>query len=164
MHNARFRLMASVAGATLCLFAATTAYGQNPTPDNTAPPAGTVTPDAQSTGSPATTPPTASPQTAAPADNGSITTTATDVTTTSSSTRFPFWVIVVAAVVVILLLFGLFRGRDTMVVRETYTAPTVPPNRNVSTGTAVGDRNLAPRTASGTETNSGRMNDPNART
>ena len=29
MHNVRFRLMAGLAGATLCLFAATS-YGQNP--------------------------------------------------------------------------------------------------------------------------------------
>jgi hypothetical protein len=51
------------------------------------------------------------------------------------------------------------------VVRDTYTSNTVPVNRNVSTGTAVGDRSLNPRTASGTGTtnNPGGTNDPNTR-
>src|ERR1700675_4634020 len=41
MHNVRFRLMAGLAGATLCLFAAAS-YGQNPnTTTGTTPPTGT---------------------------------------------------------------------------------------------------------------------------
>jgi hypothetical protein len=109
------------------------------------------------------------PQTAAPTDNGT-TVTGTDVTTTTSTTRtFPggFWGIIAVAVIVLLILFSLFRGRDRTVVRETSTSSTnsVPVNRNVSTGTAVGDRSLNPRTASGTGTSSnpGGTNDPNTR-
>jgi hypothetical protein len=68
---------------------------------------------------------------------------------------------------VLLILFSLFRGKDRTVVRDTYTSTTntVPVNRNVSTGTAVGDRTLSPRTASGTdtETNRGGTGDPNTR-
>jgi hypothetical protein len=176
MHNGRFRLMASLAGATLCLFAVS-ANGQTPTttpaPTSTA---GTTTPDAQgnaSTPTTGTTDPNAAvtaPQTAAPSDNGTtVTGTGTDVTTTTTTTRsFPggFWGIVAVAVIVLLILFSLFRGRDRTVVRDTYTSTnTVPVNRNVSTGTAVGDRTLNPRTASGTGTtnNPGGINDPNTR-
>jgi hypothetical protein len=109
------------------------------------------------------------PQTAAPTDNGT-TVAGTDVTTTTTTTRsFPggFWGIIAVAVIVLLILFSLFRGRDRTVVRDTYTSSTntVPVNRNVSTGTAVGDRSLNPRTASGTGTpnNPGGTNDPNTR-
>jgi hypothetical protein len=177
MHNGRFRLMASLAGATLCLFAVS-ANSQTPTttpaPTGTS---GTYAPDAQGTGN-ASTPTTGTtdpnaavtaPQTAAPTDNGT-TVTGTDVTTTTSTTRtFPggFWGIIAVAVIVLLILFSLFRGRDRTVVRETSTSSTnsVPVNRNVSTGTAVGDRSLNPRTASGTGTSSnpGGTNDPNTR-
>ena len=177
MHNGRFRLMASLAGATLCLFAVS-ANGQTPTttpaPTSTA---GTATPDAQGNPSAPTTGTTdpnaavAAPQTAAPTDNGTtVTGTGTDVTTTTTTTRsFPggFWGIIAVAVIVLLILFSLFRGRDRTVVRDTYTSSTntVPVNRNVSTGTAVGDRSLNPRTASGTGTtnNPGGTNDPNTR-
>ena len=177
MHNGRFRLMASLAGATLCLFAVS-ANSQTPTttpaPTSTA---GTATPDAQGTaGTPTTgtTDPNAAvtaPQTAVPTDNGTtVTGTGTDVTTTTTTTRsFPggFWGIIAVAVIVLLILFSLFRGRDRTVVRDTYTSSTntVPVNRNVSTGTAVGDRSLNPRTASGTGTpnNPGGTNDPNTR-
>jgi len=175
MHNARFRLMASLAGATLCLFAVS-ANSQTPTttpaPTSTA---GTTTPDAQgnpSTPTTGTTDPNAAapaPQTATPTDNAT-TVTGTDVTTTTTTTRsFPggFWGIIAVAVIVLLILFSLFRGRDRTVVRDTYTSTTntVPVNRNVSTGTAVGDRTLNPRTASGTGTtnNPGGTNDPNTR-
>jgi hypothetical protein len=48
MHNARFRVMAGLAGATLCLFAAT-AYGQNPTTQTTTGAAGTGAQTAQPT-------------------------------------------------------------------------------------------------------------------
>jgi hypothetical protein len=177
MHNARFRLMASLAGATLCLFAVS-ANSQTPTttpaPTSTA---GTTTPDAQGTASTPTTGTTdpnasvTSPQTTVPTDNGTtVTGTATDVTTTTSTTRtFPggFWGIIAVAVIVLLILFSLFRGRDRTVVRDTYTSTTntVPVNRNVSTGTAIGDRSLNPRTASGTGTtnNPGGTSDPNTR-
>ncbi|MFL5609847.1 MAG: hypothetical protein ACJ78G_03980 [Gemmatimonadaceae bacterium] len=168
MQHARFRLMASLAGATLCLFAAT-AYSQNPTTTNapTATP-GTATPDAQATGD-ATTQPNATtaapaPQTATPSDNGtSLTTTATDVTTSTETARgFPggFWGIVAVAVLVLLVLFALLRGRDRTVVRDRDTYVASNTSRTVGTGTAVGDRNLNPRTASGTDTTPGGMNEP----
>lgn len=176
MHNARFRLMASMAGATLCLFAVS---ANSQTPTTTPAPTSTATPDYQGTGN-ASTPTTGTtdpnatvtaPQTATPTDNGTtVTGTGTDVTTTTTTTRsFPggFWGIIAVAVIVLLILFSLFRGRDRTVVRETSTSATntVPVNRNVSTGTAVGDRSLNPRTASGTGTtnNPGGTNDPNTR-
>ncbi len=159
MHNARFRLMAGLAGATLCLFAATS-YGQNPTP--------TTTGSAQT---PAPTTPTATDQTTpAPADagtNATVTTSQTDVGTTTTTTRsFPGGMlgILAVAVIVLLLLFGLFRGRDRTIVKETYVAPPAPGNRSVSTGTAADDRmNLNSRAASGPGTNPGGIDDPNAR-
>ncbi len=173
MHNARFRLMAGLAGATLCLFAAS-ANGQTPTttpaPTSTA---GTTVPDAQGTGTAGTaTTGTTDPNAAVTAPQTTVTGTATDVSTTTTTTRtFPggFWGILAVAVIVLLVLFSLFRGKDRTVVRETYTSSTntVPVNRNVSTGTAVGDRSLNPRTASGTGTgtgsNQGGTNDPNTR-
>jgi hypothetical protein len=55
----------------------------------------------------------------------------------------------------------LFRGRKTTVVNETYVSPNTGPGaRNVGTGSAAGDRNLSPRTASGTEPRSGGVNEP----
>ena len=95
MHNARFRLMAGLAGATLCLFAAAS-YGQN-TSTQTGTANGTATtPDASAqttspTNTPATTP-DASAQ--APTTTGTVTTgtdtrtTSTDATTTTT-TGFP---------------------------------------------------------------------------
>jgi hypothetical protein len=164
MRNARFGLMAGLAGATLCLFAVTS-YAQNPTTD---PNAGTATPQA---GAPATTPQTTEPATGTATTPGTESrTTATDVTTTTSTTRtFPGGVlgIVAVAVIVLLVLFALFRGRDRTVVRETYassSAAAPPASRTASTGTAADDRlNVNSRAASGTGTSSGGMNDPNAR-
>lgn len=175
MHNARFRLMAGLAGATLCLFAATS-YGQNPNP--TTGTAGTATQPTGTTGTttlgaqPGTT--TGTANTPAP-DAGTTTTgtvtgsTATDaVTTTTTTTRtFPGGTlgILAVAVLVLLVLFALFRGRDRTVVRETYasSSTTAPATRTVATGTASDDRmNLNSRAASGTGNQTG-MNDPNTR-
>ena len=170
MHNVHFRLMAGLAGATLCLFAATT-YGQSA--------AGTTT---QPTGSTAGTTPGAQPgaptgtaNTQATPDAGTTTTgtvtgaTATDaVTTTTTTTRsFPGGTLgmLAVAVLVLLVLFALFRGRDRTVVRETYasSSTTSPGARPVTTGTASDDRmNLNSRAASGTGNQSG-VDDPNAR-
>jgi hypothetical protein len=166
MHKARFGLMAGLAGATLCLFAVT-GYAQNPTTDPTA---GTATPQA-TTPAPQTTEPATTTGTATtPTVTGTESQTATDVTTTTSTTRtFPGGTlgIVAVAVIVLLVLFALFRGRDRTVVRETYasSSATAPPaSRTASTGTAADDRlNVNSRAASGTGTNSGGMNDPNAR-
>lgn len=147
MHNARFRLMAGLAGATLCLFAVTS-YGQNPEP---------TTPTSAQTPAP-TTPAATDQTTPAPTDA---------TTTTTTTTSFPGGMlgILAVAVVVLLLLFGLFRGRDRTVIKETYTAPVAGPgNRNVTTGTAADDRmNLNSRAASGPGTTPGGTNDPNAR-
>jgi hypothetical protein len=170
MHNSRFRLMAGLAGATLCLFAVTT-YGQN---TNTAPTgaagAGSVTtqttPGDATAQPPATTGTNATPSTAAGTTDGTITrSTATDVSTTTTTTSFPGGLLGIFAVVVLVLLvlFAVFRGRDRTVVRETYASSSTA--RNVGPGTAADDRmNLNPRAASGTGTNSGGPNDPNART
>jgi len=69
--------------------------------------------------------------------------------------------ILAVAVLVLLVLFALFRGRDsTTVVKETYTA-TPPVTR--SSGIGTDERNINSRAASGPGTNSGGMNDPNAR-
>jgi hypothetical protein len=174
MRNVRFRLMAGLAGATLCLFAAAS-YGQNQNATTgTATPAtgtnaGTTTLGAQpgtATGS-ASTP--ATPD-AGTTTTGTVTgTTATDaVTTTTTTTRtFPGGILgmLAVAVLVLLVLFALFRGRDRTVVRETYasSSTTAPTTRTVATGTTSDDRmNLNSRAASGTENQTG-MNDPNAR-
>lgn len=153
MHNVRFRLMAGLTGATLCLFAATS-YGQNTnTPTSAAGTANTqATPDAGTT------------------TTGTVTgTTATDaVTTTTTTTRtFPGGTLgmLAVAVLVLLVLFALFRGRDRTVVRETFasSSTTAPGTRNVATGTASDDRmNLNSRAASGPENQTG-INDPDAR-
>jgi hypothetical protein len=170
MHNVRFRLMAGLAGATLCLFAATS-YGQNQnaTTGTATQPTGTTTLGAQ----PGT--PTGSATTPATPDAGTTTTgtvtgaTATDaVTTTTTTTRsFPGGTLgmLAVAVLVLLVLFALFRGRDRTVVRETYasSSTTAPGTRNVATGTASDDRmNLNSRAASGTGNQTG-VNDPDAR-
>jgi hypothetical protein len=157
MHNARFRLMAGLAGATLCLFAVTT-YGQQTSP---------------TTGTPATTDATASPQATTPTDQAAPTTTttgtATDVTTTTTTTRtFPggLWGIIAVVVLVVIVLAALFRGRDRTVVRETYASSSAasPGARTASSGTAADDRmNVNSRAASGPGTSSGGINDPNAR-
>src|SRR5688500_1634900 len=137
MHNARFKVMAGLAGATLCLFAITS-DGQTPTT--------TGAPDASAQTTPVTQPGT--PVTPAPADQ---TAPVTDITTTETTTwSFPggIWGILGVAALVLLVLFALFRGRSTTVVKETYVAPTTGPSTRTSgMGTAVGDRNLSPRAA-----------------
>ncbi len=151
MHNARFRVMAGLAGATLCLFAVTS-YAQTPTTTGAA-----GTPDASAQT------PAPQPTTPAPTD------AATDVTTTTSSTTWSFpggiLGIVAVAALVLLVLFALFRGKDRTVIRETYAAsPPSSSARNPNTGTTADDRqNVNSRAASGPGTNSGGMNDPNAR-
>lgn len=154
MHNARFRVMAGLAGATLCLFAVTS-YAQTPTTTGAA---GTDA-SAQTTPAPTTTP---TDQATTPATDQGITTT----TTTTETWSFPGGTlgILAVAVLVLLVLFALFRGRDTTtVVKETYTA-TPPVTRSTGTGNAADDRlNVNSRAASGTGTNSGGINDPNAR-
>jgi hypothetical protein len=153
MHNARARLMAGLAGATLCLFAVTS-YAQTPTTTPGSPDA-----SAQAPAQPSTPAPTGT------ATDPLVTGTATDVVTTTETTTWSFpggvWGILAVAVLAIIILFALFRGRDTTVVKETYVSPNTGPGaRNVGTGTAVGDRNLNPRTASGTEPRSGGVNEP----
>ena len=161
MHNARFRVMTGLAGATLCLFAVT-AYAQNPTTTTTDPnaQAGTVTTPPSTPTNQATTPATT--------DQSTVTqSTATDATTTTTTRTFPGGTlgIIAVAVLVLLLLFGLFRGRDRTVVRDTYVAtPPVTGTRTVTTSTSTDDRmNLNSRAASGPGTTPGGMNDPNAR-
>lgn len=153
MHNRRFRLMAGLAGATLCLFAVTSS-AQQPTTTTGAP-----DPSAQTT----------TPATPAPTADAAAPTTGTDITTTETTTwSFPggIWGILAASALVLFILFALFRGRDTRdttVVRDTYVAPSTGA-RNAGTGTGMGDRNLNPRAASGTEPpRSGGINDPNTR-
>jgi hypothetical protein len=167
MKKARLRVMAGLAGATLCLFAVTT-YAQNTntpatTPDQSAQTAApTTTQPSTPTGDAATqSPPAADANTS----NGTVTTTATDIATTDTTTRsFPggFWGIVAVAVVVLLVLFGLFRGKDRTVVKDTYVSTPAPNTRTTGMGTASGDRVVTQRVASGTETTT-KINDPNAR-
>jgi hypothetical protein len=173
MHNVRFRLMAGLAGATLCLFAAA-GYGQNPnTTTGTTPPTGTNAGTTTLGAQPGTATGTANTQAtpdAGTTTTGTVTgTSATDaVTTTTTTTRtFPGGTLgmLAVAVLVLLVLFALFRGRDRTVVRETYasSSTTAPGTRNVATGTASDDRmNLNSRAASGTGDQTG-VNDPNAR-
>ena len=164
MHNARFRVMASLAGATLCLFAVT-AHAQNP-------PTTTADPNAQAGGAVTTQPTTTPTDQAAPptttTDQSAVSqTTTTEGTTTTTTRSFPGGTlgILAVAVVVLLLLFGLFRGRDKTVVKDTYVAnPPVTGSRTVTTSTTTDDRmNLNSRAASGPGSNPGGMNDPNAR-
>ena len=167
MKKARIRVMAALAGATMCLFAVTT-YAQNTntttgtTPDQSAQTAAPTTQPTTPTGDATTpTPPPADANTS----NGTITSTATDVTSTDTTTRsFPggFWGILAVAVVVLLVLFGLFRGKDRTVVKDTYvTTNTTPNTRSTGMGTAAGDRVVTQRVASGTETTT-KVSDPNA--
>lgn len=166
MYKTRFRVMAGLAGATLCLFAVA-ANGQSPT--TTTPTGAAAAGVDPQTAQPATPAPTdqAAPAPATTDANGTITGTATDVSTTTTTTRtFPGGMlgILAVAVLAILLLFGLFRGRDRTVVRDTYVA-TPPVTRTVTTSTTADDRmNLNSRAASGPGTNPGAgINDPNAR-
>jgi cytoskeletal protein RodZ len=159
MRNGRFRVMAGLAGATLCLFAVT-AYAQNPTTTTTDPNAqGAVTQPTTPPADQATTPTTTTDQ---------VSQTTTEGTTTTTTRSFPGGTlgILAVAVVVLLLLFGLFRGRDKTVIKENYVAtPPVTGSRTVTTSTTTDDRmNLNSRAASGPGSNpGGGMNDPNAR-
>jgi hypothetical protein len=161
MHNARFRLMVGLAGATLCLFAVTT-YGQQTSPTTGTPAATDANASPQGTTGQPTTTDQAAPTT-------TTTGTATDATTTTTTTRtFPggLWGIIAVVVLVVIVLAALFRGRDRTVVRETYASSSAasPGPRTTSSGTTADDRmNVNSRAASGTGTNSGGMNDPNAR-
>ena len=165
MSNARFRLMAGLAGATLCLFAVNS-YGQN-TNAQTTPPAAAGTAGSVDQQQPAPTtqgtqPTTTGTATTPTTTDGSITTTATDVTTTTRTFPGGTWGIIAAVVVVLLILVALFRGRDRTVIRETYASSSTnsPGNRSTGSATAADDRS---RAASGPGTTSGGMNDPNAR-
>jgi len=166
MSNARFRLMAGLAGATLCLFAVNS-YGQN-TNAQTTPPAAAGTAGSVDQQQPAPTTQGTQPTTTGTATtpttttDGSITTTATDVSTTTRTFPGGTWGIIAAVVVVLLILVALFRGRDRTVIRETYASSSTnsPGNRSTGNATAADDR---ARAASGTGTTSGGMNDPNAR-
>lgn len=168
MSNARFKLMAGLAGATLCLFAVSS-YGQNPnaqtTPPASAGTAGSVDQQQAAPTTQGTQPTTTGTATTPTTTDGTITGTATDVQTTTTTTRtFPggMWGIIAAVVVVLLILVTLFRGRDRTVIRETYASSSTnsPGNRSTGTATAADDR---ARAASGTGSNSGGTNDPNAR-
>ena len=165
MSNARFKLMAGLAGATLCLFAVSS-YGQNTNAQTATPPAAAGTgsvdqqqaaPTTQGT-QPTTTGTATTPTTTT---DGSITTTATDVTTSTRTFPGGTWGIIAAVVVVLLILVALFRGRDRTVIRETYASSSTnsPSNRSTGTATEADDRT---RAASGSGTTSG-TNDPNAR-
>ena len=162
MHNARFRVMAGLAGATLCLFAVTS-HAQNTDPATTSAPTTTQTPTAQ----PST--PTGDASTPAPTDQttqGTITTTGSQTSTETTTTSFPggVWGIIAVAAVILLVLFGLFRGKDKTVVKDTYVN-NPPATRTSSTGTA-NERVVTSRAASPsgtTETTTRTTNDPNAR-
>jgi hypothetical protein len=181
MRKNRFRLMAGLAGTTLCLFAVS-GYAQNTSTPGTSDPAATGSAAAPQGGTGSVSAPTggtdATAQTAAPTTTGGtdVTTTGTDTrttdatTTSTSTTSFPGGVlgILAVAVVILLILFALFRGRDKTVVRETSTASTtaVPGGRTATTtATTADDRmNVSSRAASGsTGTSPGGMGDPNAR-
>lgn len=160
MSNARFKLMAGLAGVTLCLFAVSS-YGQ--TNAQTTPPAaatGSVDQQQPAPTTQGTEPTTTGTATTPTTTDGSITTTATDATTTTRT--FPMWGIIAAVVLVLLVLVAVFRGRDRTVIRETYASSSTnsPGNRGTGTATAADDR---ARAASGTGTTSGGINDPNAR-
>jgi len=165
----RFRLIAGLAGTTLCLFAIS-GYAQNTnTPGTTTDPGATGSVSAPQTGTAA-----GGAQTPAPTSTGGGTVTgtetrtaATDATTTTTTTSFPGGVlgILAVAVLILLVLFALFRGRDRTVVRESSTSSsTAAPSGRVTGSSATADDRVATsRAASGTGTTSGGMNDPNAR-
>lgn len=162
MSNARFKLMAGLAGVTLCLFAVSS-YAQNTNAQTTPPATATGSVDQQQPAptTQGTQPTTTGTATTPTTTDGSITTTtATDATTTTRT--FPMWGIIAAVVLVLLVLVAVFRGRDRTVIRETYASSSTnsPGNRSTGTATAADDR---ARAASGTGTTSGGVNDPNAR-
>jgi len=154
MRNARFGLMAALAGATLCLFAVTS-YGQNTNTPTGA--AGTGGTDQGTAAQPSTGTATA------PTTDATVTrTTATDVSTTTTTFPGGVWGIVGVVVLVLIVLFAVFRGRDRTVIRETYasSSASTPAPRSTGAATAADDR---ARAASGTGTTSDGMNDPNTR-
>jgi hypothetical protein len=166
MHNARFRLMATVAGATMCLFAATSqAQNTNTTTGTVNGSASTqagTSPTTLGTQPGANTAPTAAPTGAAPTTDAAVTPTDNSATTnttdntngTTDRRGFPWWL---AGLVVLVALgaFGLMRRGKGEVRRDTYASPAMG-GRNVGTGSAADDRmNLSPRAASGTGTGSG---------
>ena len=161
MRSKRFRLIAGLAGTTLCLFAIS-GYTQNTNTPATTDAAGTPSVAAPQGG----TAGTAQGATQTPTTTGGATVTGaetrtTGTTTTTTSTSFPGGVlgILAVAVLILLVLFALFRGRDRTVVRETSTSSSAATPR--TSGTASSDAASA-RAASGPGTSSS-MNDPNAR-
>lgn len=169
MHDTRFRLMATMAGATMCAFAVV-ANGQTPTTTGstnnttTTGTAGATTNGAYnaSPSTPAGTGQTGGTQPGAVTGTNGTTTTGTTTTTdnsvtapvdntvpdnTTGSRGFPW------GILGLLGLVGLFRGRSTEVRRDVY-ATTTPGARTttVGTGTAFEDRTATPRAASGTTT------------
>ena len=166
MRNARFRLMATMAGATMCAFVAV-ANGQTPTTTgSTNYPTTTGTTGTTTNGTtnaspstPAGTDQTIGTQPGAVTGATGTTTTGTTTTTdnsvtpvdntvpdnTTGSRGFPW------GILGLLGLIGLFRGRSTEVRRDVY-ATTTPGSRTttVGTGTAYDDRTATPRAASGT--------------
>ena len=161
MRSKRFRLIAGLAGTTLCLFAIS-GYAQNTNTPATTDAAGTPSVAAPQGG----TNPGAVQGTQTPTTTGGATVTGTETrttgTTTTTTTSFPGGVlgILAVAVLILLVLFALFRGRDQTVVRETSTSSSAATPR--SSGTASSDAANA-RAASGTGNTSSGVNDPNAR-
>jgi hypothetical protein len=172
MHNERFRLMTVVAGATMCLFAAS-AYGQTPTTTGSTgtPTTGTTDYNGSAATQAGTTNPTAGGTVTGTTTTGTTTTENSVATTpvdntapvTDTGRRGFSW-----GLLGLLGLVGLFRGRSTQVRETTYT--TTPNVRTVGTGTAYDDRTgtAVPRAASGTSTTggnggSGSMGDPGSR-
>ncbi|MGH7650732.1 MAG: hypothetical protein ACREMS_02715 [Gemmatimonadaceae bacterium] len=143
MHNARFRMMATIAGATMCAFAAV-ANGQTPTTTGTTnyPTTTGTTTNGTTNGAfnapPSTGAVTTDNSVTAPVDN-----TVPDNTT--GSRGFPW------GILGLLGLVGLFRGRSTEVRPDVY-ATTTPGSHTttVGTGTAYDDRTATPRAAAGT--------------
>src|SRR5258706_8371312 len=106
MSNARFRVMAGLAGATLCLFAVNS-YGQNTNAQTTPPAAaGTAGEVDQQQPTPTTQgtqpPPTGTATTPTTTKDGSITTTATDVTPTTRTFPGGGWGVIEAGLIVLL--------------------------------------------------------------
>ncbi len=159
MRTKRFRLIASLAGTTLCLFAIS-GFAQNTNTPGTTAPQGTgsvTTPQGGTDAGGATQTPTTTGTV-----TGTETRTATQGTTTTTTTTFPGGVlgILAVAVIILLVLFALFRGRDKTVVRETSTSSSSASPRS---GTPSSDVPSA-RAASGTGSSaSSSINDPNAR-
>ncbi|GAC1483386.1 MAG: hypothetical protein NVS1B5_02510 [Gemmatimonadaceae bacterium] len=172
MHKPRFRVLAGMAGATLCLLAVTS-YGQNTNSTtgtaNGTTGTGSVSTQATGAGTGTTGPATTRTATDAGTTNGTITRGTTTFVTTTTGTTQNFSgglvALVGGVVVVLLLLFALFREQNRTVVRETYASSAISPaTPSVGAGTAADDQmHPTSRAASGTGTNAGGRNDPNAR-